>query len=135
MVNTSNMVIVTGKMVSDIKTFDNKDGSKKVRFNVAAANNYKNTSDGKRESQFIPFEAFIPAGKGLGVFDIIHQGDLVSIAATIKNNNYEANGEKVYGLILAVESVTPMEAKAVTDARQARRIAAEAATEEVEAQA
>lgn len=129
MVNSANMTIGRGRLTDDPKVFPNSDGSKKIRFTLAEQDNYKG-KDGKRGSQFIPYEAFIGAGKSEGVYADMHKGDMVEVIATAKNNNYTPEGkEPVYGIIFQVETVTLCESKTVTDNRQAARVAAAADAE------
>lgn len=124
MFNIDNYGITSGRLVSDPQVYDNADGSKKIRITVAAANNYKNR-DGSRTSQFLPLEDFIPARrarKGNGVYDLMHQGDKVTVQYTIRNNNYTRdNGEQVYNIVLHIDSVRLDETKAITEARQAAK--------------
>lgn len=121
MINTLNLVMVTGKMVSDVKIYDNADGSKRVYFKVAVDDNFTNAK-GIKSVQFIPFETFIASGRGLGVYELIHQGDLVQVTASVRNNNYkDAQGAAVYGISFMVEGVSVLESKAIREGRKARR--------------
>lgn len=121
MKNMKNFGMVTGRLTKDPDFYDNRDGSRKVRFTVAAKNRYADR-EGKRNSQFIPLEAFISADhEGNGVYDCLEQGDLVTCSFTILNNNYrDKNGSMVYGLSLLVDDVTLLETKASKEARQAK---------------
>ena len=56
--NMRDFGIVTGRLTRDPDFHDNRDGSRKVRFTVAAQNHFTD-KDGKRGSQFIPLEAFL----------------------------------------------------------------------------
>lgn len=59
--------IVTGRLTKAPAVYNNNDGSRKIRFTVAAQDHFTD-GDGNRGSQFIPPEAFIPAkqtGNGL----------------------------------------------------------------------
>lgn len=142
--NTNNYAIAVGRLTGsqnegeDVKVFENKDGSRKVRFNLAVQNNYKG-KDGKKASQFLPFEALISAKKfaesGLGVFARIHKGDKITVLYDIRNNNYkDKDGNDVYGLTLFVEQINLEESKTVVDNRLAARAAANGAAAEVPAE-
>lgn len=122
MKNMRNFGIVTGRLTKDPTFYDNRDGSRKVRFTVAAQDQFTDR-DGNRNSQFIPLEAFIPAKQeGNGAYAYINQGDLVSCSYTVQNNNYkDRNGETVYGLALLVDGITLLESKASKEARQAAK--------------
>lgn len=128
MFNMENYGMTTGRLTTDPQLYENADGSRKIRITVAAANNYQNR-DGSRGAQFLPFEDFIPSKRakyGNGVYDMMHQGDKISVQYTVKNNNYEKTNEDgtkemVYGLILQVENIRLLESKATTSARQAAK--------------
>lgn len=124
MINSANMKLGTGRLTDDPKVFPNSDGSKKIRFTLAEQDNYKG-KDGKRGSQFIPYEAFIAAGKTAEVYNDMHKGDQIQVVATAKNNNYTPDGkDPVYGIVFQVETINLLESKTVTDQRQAARVAA-----------
>ena len=125
MFNIENHGIISGRLTAEPFVFDNSDGSRKIRINLASRNNYRN-KDGSRGAQFIPLESFLPARrarKGNGVFDLMHIGDKITVSYTVKNNNYtdSATGQPVYGLVLQIETVKLDESKATTAARQAAR--------------
>lgn len=121
MKNIRNYGMVTGRLSQDIKVFTNKDGSRKIKFTVAAQDHFTN-SRGEYESQFIPLEAFIPAKqRSNGPFDYLDKGDLVSCSYTIQNNNYkDKDGEMVYALVLLVDSIALLESKTSKEARLAK---------------
>ena len=122
MFNLNNYGVATGRLTADPFVYHNTDGSQKVRITLATNDNYKN-ADGKRGTQFLPFEAFIPAERNLGVFGMIHTGDKISVAYTVKNNNYrdKTTNEMIYGIILQIEKINLEESKATTAARQAAK--------------
>ena len=122
MLNLNNYGIVTGRLTTDPFIYQNNDGSRKIRITLAVSNNYKNP-DGKRSTQFLPLEAFIPVDRKLGVFDMVHAGDKISAAYTVKNNNYtDKNSNKsIYGRVLQIERSSFEESKTTTTARQAAK--------------
>lgn len=119
MLNLNNYGIATGRLTTDPFIYQNNDGSRKIRITLAVSDNYKNT-DGKRSTQFLSLEAFIPVDRKLGVFDMIHVGDKISAAYTVKNNNYidKSTNKMVYGLVLQIERISFEESKTTTTARQ-----------------
>ena len=125
MKNIRNYGIVTGRLTKDPAVYNNADGSRKVRFTVAAQDQFTD-GHGNRGSQFIPLEAFIPAKQqGNGAYDYLDCGDLVSCSYTVQNNHYkDRNGEMVYGLVLLVDSVALLESRTSKEARLAAREAA-----------
>lgn len=124
MKNIRNYGIATGRVSKGLTIRNNRDGSRKIQFTVAAPDNYVDR-DGNRGTQFIPLEAFIPASQQTnGVFDYLDCGDLVSVSYTIRNNNYTGkDGNKVYDLTFMVEDVALLEGKAAKKARQEAKAA------------
>ena len=120
MKNIRNYGMVTGRLTADPDVRVNADGSRKVRFTVAAQDSYTD-KEGKRGSQVLPLEAFISANRsGNGAYDCINGGDLVSCSYTVNNNNYtDKHGQKVYGLVLLVSEIALLETKASKAARRA----------------
>lgn len=126
--NVRNNFQVIGRLTQDPAVFDNKDGSKKVRFTVAAKDNFAG-KDGERGSQFLPCEAFISADSaaknGIGIYGNMHKGDMVAVTGQIQNNNYKDKaGDQHYELVLHVETRDLMEPKSVTDQRAINRAVA-----------
>lgn len=119
-INTDNFGIATGRLPKDPKIFENKDGSKSVRFTLMIRNNFK-SKDGSYESQGIDFQAFVPAGTdGDGVYGILKTGMLVQVTYEPRSNNYtDKDGVAHYEQVLRVNDVRIRESKAVSDARAA----------------
>ena len=122
MKNIRNYGIVTGRLTKDPPDYTNNDGSRKIRFTVAAQDHFTD-GGGNRGSQFIPLEAFIPAKQtGKGPYDYLDCGDLVSCSYTVQNNNYkDKGGEMVYGLVLLVDSIALLESRTSKEARLAAK--------------
>lgn len=127
--NFRNHFQAAGRLTQDPAVFDNKDGSKKVRFTLAVKDNYTG-KDGERDSQFLPVEAFVTADaaakNGIGVYGSMHKGDFVAVTGQIKNNNYEKDGVQHYDLVLSIETRDLLEPKSVTDQRAIDRAMAAA---------
>lgn len=125
--NLRNYGIATGRLTRDPQVFDNKDGSRKVLFTLAAQDNFRDRKD-VRNSQFLPFEAFISKDSftknGLGVYALMHKGDKVTIQYTVKTPSFEKDGQTQYKVALVPENVDLLESKATTEARQAQNAAA-----------
>ena len=125
--NIRNFGVAEGRLTRDPYIVENRDGSKKVMLTVAAQNDFKN-KDGKRDSQFISLEGFIPAGKDAGVYTLLHKGDMVGLGYTVRTNNYtDKNGETVYSQVLFIQTVDLRETKAAAAAHAAGSAAAPAA--------
>lgn len=125
--NSNNFGLARGRLTRNPAVFTNTDGSRKVKFTLALHDNYIG-KDGKRGCQFINFEGFLRADKSdNGVFDYIHEGDLVNVRYTMKTNTYkDKNNATVYSQVLAAQEVQIEETRRVIEARMARK-AAEAA--------
>ncbi len=126
--NIRNFGVAIGRLAQDPVVFDNSDGSKKVKLKLAIQDNYKSGPDNTKQTRFVEFDAFVSADKatksGLGVYGMIHKGDLVGLNYTLQPNTYEKGGETVYVTNLMVQSVDMMESKTVTAARAAKNAAA-----------
>ena len=117
-VNPRNFGFATGRLTKDPKTFENKDGSKKIIVSLAMRNlNTKNN-----ESAFVDFTGFVPKETKVPVYDMIHEGDLVMITYDLRNNNYTlADGTKHFEVQMRISNIDILEPKSVTDARLAAR--------------
>ena len=121
MENLRNSCKFVGRLSKDPKVITNKDGSKKVLITIACENNYK--TKGERKAQFVPVQAFVSADKTNTVYDYMHSGDLIAVSCEFRNNDYEKDGEMVYTMVMAIQTVDLLESKAVTTARQAAKVA------------
>lgn len=125
MINMRNFGIVEGRLVREPQVFANKDGSRKVKFTIAAQDNFKSKdADGKpvKNSQFIQLEAFINKDHtGETVYDLMHKGDMIGAQYSVRSNNYTNDkGETIYCQILVAESIDLKETKATVAARAAK---------------
>lgn len=124
-INTRNAGTAIGRLASDPRFFDNKDGSRTVRFTVLVDQDYVN-ANGERGTDAVPVERFIPADRGNGVFDMAHQGDLVQVSYRATTDSYvDRNGERRYVTKLIVADVQLLESRKVTTERLAKRAAAQ----------
>lgn len=124
MINMQNFGQVTGRLARDPNIIINRDGSRRVFLTIVAEDGYTDRN-GNRGSQFVPCEAYIPASRGDGVYSLLESGAAVSVAYSVRNNNYRmASGEMHYGIILQIERIHLMETKEAAELRRARREAA-----------
>ena len=126
--NIRNNFNIIGRLVRDPVIFHNSDGSVKVRFTLAAQDNFTSGEEKQHDCQFLPVEAFIPkssvASKGLGVYNYLNKGDLIGVAGQIENNDYtDRTGVRHYELVLGIRTIERMETRAVREARSASRAA------------
>ena len=121
--NPRNSGIAIGRLASDPRFFDNKDGSRTVRFTVLVNQDFV-SANGERGVDAVPVERFIPADRGNGVFDMAHQGDLVQVSYRATTDSYvDRNGERRYVTKLIVADVQLLESRKVTTERLAKRAA------------
>lgn len=124
-INTRNNGTAIGRLASDPRFFDNKDGSRTVRFTVLVDQDFV-SANGERGVDAVPVERFIPADRGNGVFDMAHQGDLVQVSYRATTDSYvDRNGERRYVTKLIVADVQLLESRKVTTERLAKRAAAQ----------
>lgn len=120
-INVRNFGTATGRLTKPVVTFDNKDGSAKKVITLALRDNFK-SKDGEVGSQFVDFTAFVAAGANAPVYDMIHEGDLVTITYELRNDNWtDASNNKHFDLQLRVVGVDMLESKATTEARAKER--------------
>lgn len=116
MANPNNNGTTIGRLARDPQIFTNGDGSRTVYVTVAAQNNFI-SRDGSRHAEFIPLEVFIPADRGNGVYNLIHQGDLVAVSYSVRVTEYEG----AYTTRLTIDSLQMLEGKGTTSARLLQR--------------
>ena len=122
-INIRNAGTAIGRLASDPRLFNNKDGSRTVLFTVLVDQDYV-SANGERGVDAVPVERFIPADRGNGVFDMAHQGDLVQVSYRATTDSYvDRNGERHYVTKLIVSDVQLLESRKVTTERLARRAA------------
>lgn len=124
-INPKNFGVAIGRLASDPRFFNNRDGSRTVRFTVLVDQDFVNTG-GERGTDAVSVERFIPNDRGNGVFDMIHQGDLVQVSYRATTDSYvDRNGERRYVTKLIVADVQLLESRKVTTERLAKRAAAQ----------
>lgn len=127
MSNPNNNITLVGRLSQDKKVFKNADGSHNVLLTLAVENNFqsKNPDTKKVETltNFIPLRAYVPASvNGLGSWDRVGKGDLISLNARLAAVPYTKDGQVQYPLSVEVDGWPQfLESKAVTDARAAKR--------------
>lgn len=122
-INPKNFGVAIGRLASDPRFFNNRDGSHTVRFTVLVDQDFVNAG-GERGTDAVSVERFIPNDRGNGVFDMIHQGDLVEVSYRITTDSYvDRNDERRYVTKLIVSDVQMLESRKVTTERLAKRAA------------
>ena len=125
--NMNNFGVIAGRLTANPVTFNNKDGSMKVKFTLAVEDNY--ATGGDKKSQMIPVESFVKAGVDYTKtpYSNLGKGDKIRVQVSLRDNNYtDTTGKKIYGMIVMIESLQFEESKSVTDARHAANATAAA---------
>ena len=117
--NITNYGIAIG-IVSNIKRFDNKDGSRKYMISVATKNAYTN-QDGTVGTQYVRTEKLINKNATSdGVYGWLEKGMLVNLAYTVKSKDYTDNaGTKHYNTVLEIQQIDVLDTKATMEAKRA----------------
>lgn len=122
-INPKNFGVAIGRLASDPRFFNNRDGSRTVRFTVLVDQDFVNAG-GERGTDAVSVERFIPNDRGNGVFDMIHQGDLVEVSYRVTTDSYvDRNDERRYVTKLIVSDIQMLESRKVTTERLAKRAA------------
>lgn len=122
-INPKNFGVAIGRLASDPRFFNNRDGSRTVRFTVLVDQDFV-SAGGERGTDAVSVERFIPNDRGNGVFDMIHQGDLVEVSYRVTTDSYvDRNDERRYVTKLIVSDVQMLESRKVTTERLAKRVA------------
>ena len=87
MKNLRNYGMIIGHLGREPKTFVNKDGSRKILMSLGVRQNYKN-ANGEHGTDWIDFEAFIPADANNGVFELLKKGTMIAVAFTVTTSIY-----------------------------------------------
>lgn len=125
MANLNNFGQISGRLAHDPRTFQNQDGSRVLKISIYADRNYRNKSTGKRDSDLVQLEAFVPAGGQLGPFQHLYRGSEVAFGYTIRSRQFvDQHGERQYVQVLRIEDVDLRESLSRAATRLAERAAA-----------
>ncbi|MBO5435329.1 hypothetical protein J6A31_05890 [bacterium] len=86
-----------------------------------AVDNGKDKNGNARDASFIQLKSFTPAS-----YNAIKTGMKVRIFGHVAPSQYEKDGEPVYTQDLVADYIEFLESKAIVDAREAAKVAAEA---------
>lgn len=89
-----NKWLITGRLVKDPEITATQTGTLIASLNVAIRREYKDKKTGQYESNFFRFKAFGATADFIDQY--LKKGDQVEIEASVSNNNYDKDGEKVY---------------------------------------
>lgn len=111
--NTCNYGVAIGRLVRQPKVYENRDGSHKVLYTLAVSRNFQN-KEGRRDSDFVNLEAFLPAGRQVeqSVYSRLRVGELAAVRYTIRTSTYtDTSGESRFGVSLLTQDVELLEGK------------------------
>lgn len=123
MSNPANIGTVIGRLAQDIKVMPNSDGSRKLLLTIASEDNFRSGVDREIQTNFIQLEHFVPAGRTMGGWDMVHKGDQIAVNFHVEAKPYvNGKGETQYPQKLVVDGFpTFLEPKSVTEKRAADR--------------
>lgn len=135
MTNPANTGTLIGRLANNKQVFEQADGSKVILATVAVDDNYVSGKGENRgvATQFISVRIFLPSSvEGLGSWDRVNKGDLISLQYRLGAKPYVKDGETVYPSVTVEVEGYPvfLETKATTQARAARNVVAEETPEQ-----
>lgn len=109
--NVRNTFRLCGQIPDTPVSEDHADGSRTIRFNISAKNNYTKR-DGSETFETLPVAVFRSAAmmadpnKGPGIAGTLKAGDTVAVQGSVRNNNWtDTMGQPHYGLVLQIETL------------------------------
>lgn len=103
-----NTWLITGRLVKDAEAKEigsgNNIGDIVAFIQVASRRNFKKKEEKDYKSDFFRFKVF--GNTAHYVYENLQKGDLVEINASVLNNNYEKDGEKVFRDDFIVNGIT-----------------------------
>lgn len=130
MANPSAFGLITGRLTRDVHWFNNADGSKTGKVNLAVDNNFR-SRDGSTKTEYLPIDIFVPAGNEAfaKAWGPVGKGDLIQVMLTLSAPTYtnKNTGEVVYpkAVTMTVDGFpTYLEPRSVTQARRAGAVEA-----------
>lgn len=109
MSNPNNVFNIVGRAAAaPVKFNPNDDGSYGVGLTVYADNSFKSKKTGKRESEVIQLNGFVPKDQAnqATVYDYINKGDLIAVSGRLGTDVYVKNGETVYKPVNKIERIS-----------------------------
>lgn len=129
MSNPNNVFNIVGRAAAaPVKFNPNDDGSYGVGLTVYADNSFKSKKTGKRESEVIQLNGFVPKDQAAQatVYDYINKGDLIAVSGRLGTDVYTKDGETVYKPVNKIERISlhstrkEQEARGVTTGQTAQ---------------
>jgi len=129
--NNGHLIGRVGK--GGIKQFPNSDGSVALLFSLGVDEDFVRNGKNEPDTDFIPVRAFIPArANGIGSWANVGEGDLIAVNYRLSHKPFTKDGKTVYpdGPTVEIDGYPRyLETKAVTDARKAKKAAAQPAAQ------
>lgn len=111
-----NLFITSGRVTNDVEIRHSTNGSTIARFNFAVRKNFK--KDNEPDADFFNCIVF---GKLAEVFERtnVSKGTKLNLTGEMRNDNYEKDGVKHYGMQYVVNSMEFCESKSVNETSSA----------------
>ena len=87
---------------------------------TAISNTRRGTGD-EREEEATAIQWTLWGKQAENAAEYLGKGSHVNVVGRVRNNNYEKNGETVYGMAFTVEEIDYLDSRAKSEARDARR--------------
>lgn len=95
-----NKVILMGRLVKDPEIKQTQSGVAVARFSIAVNREFKN-QQGEYEADFIDCEAWRGTAEFVGRY--FSKGSMIAVEGSMRNNNYEKDGIKHYGIKVVID--------------------------------
>lgn len=102
----NNNAMLIGRVVADPYVFENKDGSRTVKFTCAYDRDVFDKQTGNALCGFVDLKGFVPAGTDHSVYDYLTRGTLVAVSYEGRNEHFvDEAGEHHHVVALIVRDV------------------------------
>jgi len=122
--NNRNFGFFEGRLLTDPQYYLTGQGSEIVFLKLGCRRNYVAKGEEEARSDFVEFRGIIPKNTlSHGIYNLMHQGDLISIMYTLQSGCSEKDGVKTYYQSPLISQVELKEGKKIREARLAERTA------------
>ena len=111
-----NKVILMGRLTADPELRQTASGIANCRFNVAINRNYKSKDTNETQADFITVVAWRKTAEFVAKY--FSKGKMIIVEGSLRNNNYEKDGVKHYGMDVYADNISFGESKNSSDSNQ-----------------
>lgn len=104
-----NKVILMGRLTADPELRQTASGIANCRFNVAINRNYKSKDTNETQADFITVVAWRKTAEFVAKY--FSKGKMIIVEGSLRNNNYEKDGVKHYGMDVYADNISFGESK------------------------